>query len=191
MNIGQRIKAFVTLGLNKTPRWIDGTFLDEVPEGSAMIEVRGNKLIVESRKVKKYTKLSRNPDGSSPEEDEFVEKHWESLKSVVLLGVAQLLQSKYVVEVNEEEKIISVENGWISIAPGIVDRESIVEFAEHPTWTVSMAVQWGGGYWDPPDVDLVEVGHSPNVVNVAELFVNTIWKESNRGFWESAMVYDY
>jgi hypothetical protein len=185
-NIGDEVKVLTQVGLMKGPKWLVGRFLDEMPENRAIVEVKGHKVVCENHKVKKYRKLIVTEDGTYPELEEFVSKYWDQLKSVVTVGVAQLLGEKAPkIEINEDDKIISADE-WISIAPGVVERESFLEFAEHPSWTVSVTVSTSGSRWDPPDVDICEVGEHANVVAAAELFVNTIWKESNRGYWDSA-----
>lgn len=182
--IGQPIKIQVS------DRWLCGTFLDEVPGNKAMVEFRGKKQIWDASKIKKHIKLDRNPDGSCPGLDEFEKTHWDSLKSVVSLGVAQLLgPNPPSIEIDEDEKMISIDSGWISIHSGTVERVSIIGFVEHPTWCVSMAVSSAGSYWEPPDVDIVEVGEKSNVVAAAELFVSTYWIEKNKSFWDNADIY--
>jgi hypothetical protein len=181
--IGQAIKIQV---LDRTAdKWICGTFLDEVPGDKAMVELRGKKEIWDVCRIKKHMKLDRNPDGSCPKLDDFVAKHWDNLKKVVTMGVTKILTKAPKLEIDEEEKIISVDNGWISISAGTRETVSIVGFVEQPTWYISIAVPTGGSYWEPPDVDTIEIGDSPNVIGAAELFVTTIWKESNKGFWDA------
>lgn len=189
-DIGESVKVFTEVGLMKKPRWLVGRFLDEIPEKKAMVEVSGNKVISDLNRVKKYIKIHYNEDGTCPVLDEFVNKHWDQLKSVVSTSVAQLLGPKAPkLNIDEQEKIISVDSGWISLSPGVIERESFTEFAEHPTWIVSVSVSTSGSRWDPPDVDICDIGNQANVVNAAQLFVNTIWNETNRGYWESAGFY--
>jgi len=186
IQIGDKVKVFAQVGLMKESKWLVGSYLDDVPENSAMVEISGNRVIAQKCKVKKFIK-------ATPEDtDKFTKNYWSPLKSIVALGVERLLgPNPPKLEINEEEYSISLQDGWISISPGIEERESIVEFAEHPCWTVSIAVSTGGGYWEPPDVDICDVGSCSNCVNAAQLFVETIWKETNRPFWESASFYDF
>mgnify|MGYP006266893325 CR=1 FL=1 len=185
LEIGDEVRVFTQVGLMKAPKWLRGTFLDEVPNDQAMVEVSNNKLIADIRRVKKYRKV-----GSI---DEFVSKYWKDLKSIISISIPKLLGPNHPqIEINDEDNIISVYNGAISIAPELIDRETFLEFLNTPSWVVSIAVPTGGGAWEPPDVDICAVGDRPHVVNAAELFVETIWKESNKSFWESAAEhYDY
>lgn len=187
--IGEKVKVYAEVGLMKKPKWIVGTYLDELPMNGAMVEVHGNKIISDIYRVKRYKRLEFK-NGSCPEVDKFVATYWDTLKNIISAGFTHLLGPKAPkIEIDEEEKIISVQDGWISISPGIVERESIIEFSEHPTWSVSIAFSSHGTWDSPPDVDVSEIGECSNVVGAAELFVNTVWKENNRGFWESAVPY--
>lgn len=193
LEIGDKVKVFTQVGLMKESKWLSGTYLDEVPEGSAMVLVSGNKIISDIRKVKKHTKLERNKDGSCLKLDRFVEQYWDQLKSLVSTGVASLLgPNPPKIEIDEEDHIISIENGWISISPGTIEKETFLEFIETPTWVTSVSCSTNGSYWEPPDVDVCDIGYNENVVNAAQNFVETIWKERTRSFWESAGEYfDY
>jgi len=186
IQIGERVKVFTQVGLMKESKWLVGEYLDDVPEDRCMIQVSGNRIISNRNKVKKFTKATQE------DTDKFVKAQWPALKSMVSLGVEKLLgPNPPKLEIDEVEYSISVENGWISIAPSIEERESIIGFIECPCWSVAIAVSTGGGYWDPPDVDICDVGSCTNTVSAAQFFIETIWKETNRPFWESASFYDF
>lgn len=190
--INEKVKTFTEVGLMKKPRWLLASFLDHVPPYSAMLEINGNKVISNYNRIKKYRPLEKNFKGEYQELNDFVNKYWDSLKKLISMGVNKLLLPKPpVIEINEEDKIISIESGWISICPEIKEYESIIEFFEKPTWSVSVAASTSGGMWEPENTDICEVGEQSNVVCAAQLFVETAWKEINRGFWESAGDYEF
>jgi hypothetical protein len=177
--IGQDIKV------QDSSKWICGTFLDEMPCNKSMVKVRGKEQIWETNKIRKHIKLKRNPDGSRPQLDEFESKYWQHLKNTVSIGLNHIFGDKAPsLEINDEEHIISIGEGWISIAAGVTEDASISGFIEKPTWCVSVAVPTSGSYWEPPDVDIIEIGDCQNTIGAAELFVTTIWKEKNRSFWD-------
>lgn len=187
MEINDKVKVFTQVGLMKEPRWLQGTYLDEVPDGHAMVLVSGNRIMCDARKIKKHIRLERDENGNCPGLDRFIDQYWDQLKSIVSLGVAKLLApNPPKIEIDEDEHIISIDGGAISIGSSVVEKETFMEFRETPTWAVSVAVGTSGSRWEPPDVDICDVGECQNVVGAAQLFVETIWKEMHRGFWESA-----
>lgn len=185
LQIGDRVKVFTQVGLMKTGRWLTGKYLDDVPDGSSMVEVSGNKVMCDRHKVRKYVRLERDQYGQIL--STFWDKTWEELKRAVTLGFNNptVLHHAYALDIDEDEKMISIENGWISVSPSTVEKESIISFIEAPCWAISIATTGCQTYWEPADVDVNEVAYSENPINAAQLFVKTVWEESNRPFWDS------
>jgi hypothetical protein len=191
LNIGDKIKVFTQVGLMKEPRWVCGVFLDHVPDDKAMVEVAGNKILSDIRKVKKHVRLAY-VNGVCPELEKFATEHWPKLKAITVKAYERVIgrdPSELIIDDNEKTIHDKTEN--IFIGPAVVERETFLEFRENPCWGVGMIVCDHGTRWEPPSADEIEVGNNMNWANAANLFIDTLWKETHRDFWDDeAMKHD-
>ena len=186
IQIGDRVKVFTQVGLMKEPKWVRGIFLDHVPEDKAMVEVSGNKILSETRNIKRHVRLPY-VDGACKGLEEFASNNWSNLKDLTIKAYKEIMgRDPAELKIDDDEKIIYDSTESISIGPAIIERESFSEFREVPCWEVGMVVSDGGSYWEPPSVDEIQVGNQENFVNAANLFIDTLWKETHRSFWDNA-----
>lgn len=174
MKVGDKIKAYVQVGLMKKPRWIRGTMLED-----GMVEVSGNKLKPDCMNVKLWQPL-KYIDGRCPEIESFRDENWEGLKRVVTESVARFFPEDEV-RVDEDEKIISVAD--INVCVGVKEAASIAAFREVPVWTVTYFRHVPATRWEPDDVDEVNCGDSSTTIGAARILVDALWKFHTDGYW--------
>jgi hypothetical protein len=175
MKNGDKIKAFVQVGLMKNPRWLKGDYVQMVGEEHQVI-VSGNTLMLAVGKVKSWIPL-----GPSVLED-FAASNWELLKEVVADSVAKFFPDEEV-RCDEDEKTLHV--GELSVGPGIVERESIASFREIPVWSVTYWRTIAATYWEPADADEVACGESAAAWQVAKILIDQLWAFKTESYWDS------
>lgn len=175
MKIGDKVKAFVQIGLMRNPKWIKATLVEE-----NTVEVHGNLLTLERGKIKGWSPLPHDDEGC-PKVREFAQTQWEELKESVLKAALHFLPDDSV-KFDEEEK--TVEIAGVSLHPDLTEIETIAEFKEIPCWVAS--------YWvttysrsEPPDADEVICGHAGSPDNAARLLIDTVLKERANAYWDS------
>ena len=175
MKNGDKIKAFVQVGLMKNPRWLKGDYVQMVGENHQVI-VSGNTLMLEVGKVKSWSPIDLSVlDG-------FTETHWEDLKKVTIDSVAKFFPDEEV-RCDDDEKTLHV--GDLSIGPGIVERESIASFREIPVWSVTYWKPIAATYWEPSDVDEVVCGESHVAWQAAKILIDNLWGFKNESYWDN------
>jgi hypothetical protein len=174
MKPGDKIKAFVQVGLMRKPRWLRGTLL----EGNT-VEVSGNKVCAD--KIKLWQPLEY-VDGRSCKLDSFCEESWEDLKKVVTESVERYFPGEQIL-IDEEEKAIRV--GELTVSGGIKEMETIAAFREIPVWTVSYFKEIAATRWEPEDVEEVNCGDSSTTIGTARIIVDNLWKFHTEGYWTS------
>ena len=171
MKTGDKIKAFVQVGLMKEPRWLKGTLVEP---GKA--DVNGNVLSLEPGKIKLFKTLE------IADQEKFAEDNWERLKEVLTAAKEKFFPSERL-KFDEEEKIAYLSG--ISVAVGYEEVHSIVRITEQAVWTVCVLHKIPATRWEPEDADEVEVGCSANTVTAAKIAIDALWKYSTMGYWES------
>lgn len=175
MKIGDKVKAFVQIGLMRNPKWIKATLVEE-----NTVEVHGNRLHLDRGKIKGWSPLPHDDEGC-PKVREFAQTQWEELKATVTEAAKHFLPNEEV-KFDEEEK--TVEIAGVSLHPDLTEIETIAEFKEIPCWVAS--------YWvttyshsEPPDADEVICGHAGSPDNAARLLIDSVLKERANAYWES------
>jgi hypothetical protein len=177
MKPGDKIKAFVQVGLMRKPRWIRGTLLE-----GGEVDVAGNKLHLETGKVKLWQPLEY-VDGRSPKLDSFCEESWEGLKKVVTESVERYFPGEKI-RFDDDEKIIYV-NDDLTVAGGVKEMETIAAFREIPVWNVTYFKGIAATRWEPEDVEEVNCGDSSTTIGAARILIDNLWKFHTEGYWES------
>lgn len=175
MKIGDKVKAFVQVGLMKEPRWLRGTLVSE-----GVVEVNGNHLSLERDKIMRWQPLEYE-NGECQAIKDYADSTWDQLKELVNDAVAHFLPGEKV-EVDEKEKTITVHE--VSISPGLHEIKTIAAFREMPTWNVSYWKYIPSTRWEPPDADEVDCGHG-GPFQAARILVDTILKFSADAYWDS------
>lgn len=177
MKPGDKIKAFVQIGLMKEPRWIRGTLVEQ-----GIAEVNGNRLTLEPGKIMLWEQLEWK-DGVCPAVDNFAEENWEDLKEYVAKGMKEFFPEENY-RFDDKEKIVYACDDNITIGADIQEIKSIARFFEVPTWTVTEYRTAYYGHLQPPDVDEISLGESRSSLGAAKILVDAIWKEKSGAFWE-------
>lgn len=167
--------------------WEDALILDEIDSSRCIVKWRGYTVIVDTKLIRPFKKLEYNENGVCKESEQFYNQNWNYLKRFVTLGYSSVLNyDNKLLSFDEEEKIIYYKNDWISVGPGTLEKSSILGISERPCWEISMSVMMRSSSWDEPDdVDIVECGQSENTLAAAQTFIELIWKEENRGYWDN------
>ena len=188
MKTGDKIKAFVQVGLMKEPRWLQGTLLEGgevsvygITNNLGTINVRnsgafGTKLHLETGKVKLWQPLV---DGKL---DSFREDGWEDLKRVVADAVGKFFPHDQI-RFDDEAPAIYVNH--LVVAVGVKEMETIASFREIPVWTVSYFKGIAATRWEPDDVEEVDCGDSSTTIGAARIIVDNLWEYHTEGYWES------
>lgn len=171
---------------NGKQMWVEGVVLDEMPSvAKCIVEIKGKELIMPLKDVKIFEKF-KYVDGKCVAIEDFSRKFWNSLKLAVTEGFRYVLkQDISLLTFDDEENTIYYKNDFVSISLGSMEKTSLTRFVEVPCWEISVAQSIPGSRFEPPDVDLIVVGNCENTIGAAQLFVETIWKEEGRGFWDS------
>ena len=179
MKSGDKIKAFVKVGLMKEPRWLKGDHAGFDDQGFHLVKINEKYLSLEARHVKLWQPIEPGVlEG-------FAATYWEELKEVTIQSVAKFFPDEPV-RFDDNEKIIYVgKNDDLSIQPGIVEQASIARLREVPVWSVSYFVTIPSTQWQPEDADEVECGHNSSSVHAAKILVDQLWKFKTEGYWQS------
>jgi hypothetical protein len=179
MKRGDKIKAFVQIGLMRKPRWVVGHYVGG-KESKHEVFVSGQSLFLDWNQVKLW-QPAEYKDGYCETLERFADENWASLKTVVTDAVNHFFPGESV-EIDENERTISVMG--VSVAAGVTEIETIASFREIPCWIVSYYQTIPATYWEPPDVDEVVCGSSPNTISAARILVDGIWKFKADGYWD-------
>lgn len=177
MKPGDKIKAFVQIGLMKEPRWLRGTLVEQ-----GIAEVNGNRLTLEPGKIVLWEPLEWE-NGTCPALEKFAEENWESLKEYVIKGMKEFFPEENY-RFDDKEKIVYACDDNISIGVGVEEVKTIARLFETPSWTVTEYRTAYYGHLQPPDVDEITVGSSRSSLGAASILVDAIWKERSSAFWE-------
>lgn len=175
MKTGDKVKAFVQIGLMKEPKWLRGTLVEE-----GVVEVNGNRLVLDRSKYLLWEPLEYK-DGKCRVLDDFAESTWNELKVLVNDAAAHFLPGEEV-KFDEDEKVITV--GDVSVSPGTEELKTIVSFREIPVWRVTYWKYIAATRWEPPDADEVDCGYG-NAFNAARILIETILKFKRDAYWEN------
>jgi hypothetical protein len=178
MKPGDKVKAFVQIGLMKKPEWVKGTLVEE-----GVVNVSGNRLSLEPGNIKLWETLEWK-DGTCSELDSFAEENWESLKEHVSEGMKHFFPDVSL-RFDDEERIVYACDDGISIGAGVTEIKTIARFKEVPVWMVNEYHTFYYGRMQPPDVDEVCVGESASSWKAARILLDAIWKMRADAFWES------
>ena len=185
MKTGDKIKSFVQVGLMKKPKWITGEFVSHVDENHVRVNVSGNEVVVTNNNVKLYEPLVY-VNGVCKEVEEFVNNNWDDLKRVVTNSVNHFFPDTNL-KFDDNEKIIYVDDDYLSIGSNVTEVVSIAKIKEFPCWTVTLYSTIAATRWEPPDVDEINCGDSRTNIGVAKILIDTLWKENSAGYWENLM----
>lgn len=208
MKNGDQIKAFVKVGLMREEKWTKGTLiasnvgisLQELKDlgfyprvqhqNEYLVDVAGNRLILAPDKVRLWEPLKfvqkDNNDYYCEKIENFVSKQWEDLKQKCLSSVEKFFP-EVKLTINEEEKIISVEDQYgpyLTVACGVMEKKSIARFFEAPAWEVVLWAPTPGTRWEPPDVEEKNCGFSETTIGTARLLVDNIWRIRTEEYWQ-------
>jgi hypothetical protein len=172
MKTGDKIKAFVQVGLMKSPRWLKGTLVEP-----GKVDVNGNVLSLEPGKIKLFRALEK---GAA---EKFAEENWDNFKEVLSAAKEKFFPLESL-RFDDEEKVAYLAED-ISIAVSVNEAHSIARITEYPTWAVCVLHKIPATRWEPEDADEAEVGDSPNNVTAAKIAIDTLWRYSTMGYWES------
>lgn len=209
MKNGDKVKAFVKVGLMKKHEWRKGTLVasnrnldvQELKnlgfavrvkhEDEYLVEVSGNRLILTAENVRLWEPLPfvRNDKNeySCQKHEEFVANNWEKLKHHCKVGVEKFFPD-VTLTIKEDEKTISVEDQYgpyLTVAPSVMEKRSIVKFFEVPAWEIVLWVPTPGTRWEPPDVEEKNCGQSETTIGAARLLVDNIWRLRTEDYWQS------
>jgi len=197
MKSGDQIKAFVQVGLMKKPRWIKANLiacnrnlgLQELKdlgfkvrvkhEDEYLVEVHGNRLYLKPQDVREWRPLEfgPSPDFKCEKMDQFVSFHWENLKTNCRDAVAKFFPD-VTLTVNEEEHTIAIEDQhgpYLTVAPAVHEKQSIVAFFEVPAWEIVMWESVPATRWEPAGVEEKNCGFSQTTIGAARLLVDNLW----------------
>jgi len=206
MKNGDEIKVFAQVGLMKKPRWIKGNLIAcnrnlEIQElknlgfkvrvnhqDEYLVDVYGNKLFLTSENVREWRplKFGSSPEFKCDKMDDFVARQWEDLKKKCQDSVAQFFP-EIVLKFDDKEHTISVEDNYgpyLTVAPAVCEKKSIVAFFEVPAWEVVYWVPVPATRWEPPDVDEKNCGFAETTIGAARLLVDNIWKIRSEDYWQ-------
>lgn len=208
MKNGDKIKAFVKVGLMREEKWTNGTLiarnhdlgLQELKDlgfyprvnhqNEYLVDVAGNRLILTPDKVRlweplKFVKKENNEYFCEKVED-FVSKQWGDLKKKCLAAV-EFFFPEVKLTIQEEEKTISVEDQhgpYLTLACGVMEKQSIARFFEVPAWEVVLWVPTAGTRWEPPDVEEKNCGFAETTIGAARLLVDNLWRLRSDEYWQ-------
>jgi hypothetical protein len=174
---GQIVKAFCKCGLQRQEQWTKGTVVGLEGKGKVTVKMPDKNHTLPFNKVKRWEPLE---DGKL---EEFAAKNFVELVEYIKKGVTALCPSLSV-EVDEAEQIVYLDSRGVSVQAEVHETESIVAFTEFPTWGVTSWHPTHGTRWEPPDVDEVNRGNSPNNINAAALVIETCWRLRSDNFWQ-------
>ena len=206
MKNGDEVKVFVQVGLMKKPRWIKGTLitsnrnlgLQELKdhgfkvkvkhEDEYLVEASGNRLYLTPDKVREWRpmKFGSSPEFICEKMDEFISKHWEDLKKKCSDSVCKFFPNVNL-KFDDNEHTICVEDSYgpyLTVAPAVLEKQSIAAFFEVPAWEVVYWVPTPGTQWEPPGADEVNCGFAETTIGTAELLVNKIWQIQTEDYWQ-------
>ncbi len=177
---GQPVKVFAKFGHQTKPEWQRATIAEDVSGRSETVKVSINNgtYDAERRLVKTWHPL---PEGDL---DEWAKSHYPALLELIRRGVIGLLgDGPGVIKEQPEDYIINVHD--FSVAPEVIETESIGGFHQVPSWGVSCWMPTLGDRNNPPDVSEAVCGHGRNDHEAAALLLRSIVEERHRRFWES------
>lgn len=179
MKKGDKIKAFLKIGLMRDPDWIEGTYKGRNTLCHE-VEIHGN--IHQVDKVKLWVPAVYK-NGNCPDLDKFVRENWEELKKLVTDSVNHFFPEEKV-EVDEGEHIITV--GGIEIAGELQEVDSIARISELPCWGVSTLKHIPATRWEPDDYGEVIIGQESSNMGAAKVLIDAIWELTKSDpYWES------
>lgn len=175
MKSGDKIKAFVKIGLMKNPDWKRGEYVEE--SDGHKVCVYGQTLTVERGDLKLWRPLDNYDEALQ----RFAKANWEELKALVKAAAGKFLPGE-AVDVNENEHAITIND--VTVSPGCTEVKTISSFCEFPCWVVSY---WETtySYTEPPDADEVICGESRGNIGAARLLVDSILKMRADSYWDS------
>lgn len=208
MKNGDKIKAFVQVGLMKKPEWVRGNLLacnrdlglQELKdlgfkarvkhEDEYLVDVCGNKIYLEPSKVRLWKPLEFKQfdrEYKCEKVDNFVADQWEDLKARCQDAVAKFFPD-VALKLDDNEKIISIEDQYgpyLTVACGVMEKQSIASFFEVPAWEVVLWQAIPATRWEPADVDEKNCGFSETTIGAARLLVDNIWRLRTDDYWQS------
>lgn len=208
MKNGDQIKAFVQIGLMKKPEWVKGTLvacnrdlgLQELKdlgfkarvkhEDEYLVEIHGKNHYLEPSKVRLWEPLKFvqiNHEYHCEKVDDFINSNWEGLKARCQDAVNKFFPDVKL-NINEEEKVISVEDQYgpyLTVACGVKEIQSIARFFEVPAWEIVLWVQIPATRWEPADVEERNCGFSQTTIGAARLLVDNIWNLRSGDYFQN------
>lgn len=180
-NLPESVKILIP----STGKWEEALVLDEINQEKCIVRYKRKEMVLNTNMVRPFKKL-QYVGGRCEDVENFCKQNWNNLKHFVTLGYSHILKHKdNLLSFDDEEKTIYYKDSWISIAPGVLERSTILGFIERPCWEISISVMTSGSWDEPDDVDVVPYGSQENTVSAAQMFIELIWKEENRGFWDN------
>ena len=206
MKNGEQIKVFAKVGLMKKPQWIKGNLiacnrnlgLQELKdlgfkarvkhEDEYLVEIHGNRLYLKPTDVREWRplKFGPSPEFKCEKMDEFISNNWEDLKKKCQDAVLKFFP-EVTLKFDDKENTIGVEDGYgpyLTVAPAVLEKQSIAAFFEVPAWEVVHWVSTAGTRWEPPGVDEVNCGFAETTIHAAELLVNKLWQYHTEDYWQ-------
>jgi hypothetical protein len=178
-------KIFVQLGLWKDPRWTTGKVLEKYEDGTCLVETHGQKLVVDSTKIKKYQKIVYDFEKQEFTEIQyFVNKNWDGLKNHITKAMSYFFPTEKI-EIDEKEKIIYACNNELSVGGSAFEIETISCFKDNPEWSIVHHKMLPQTRNNPEDVDEINIGHSSNNITAASIFIDAVWNIKKENYWEN------
>lgn len=174
---GSEVKAFVSLGLQKKPIWNKGIYL-----GNNTVEFKNSQVkTLKDSEIKLVVPLDYS-NFEWPALNEFVLKNWDELKETIANSMNKFFPDKKY-EFDEKEHMVYCEG--FCIGPAVVENETLSSFIETPVWQLSVEKSIPGTFWEPPDVDVVDISSSQNIVSISRNLIDNLWKVEGDGYWEN------
>lgn len=172
---GSKVKAFAKLGSNKDSRWHRAIYL-----GNNTVEFwTGVVMTLTDSDIKKIYKLPY-VDFRWPDLDNFTKNNWNDLKETANTAVKHFFPE---LECSFDEKEYFITCDRYTIAPGVKEIESYNSFTETTVWELLVEEAYGGGRWEPPSSDLVDVDYSINNFQIVEKLILAIFKDKSEQYW--------
>lgn len=169
---GEKVKAFVKLGLQKEQSWQIVNYNNRLSDVKHLIEHGGKVYCVNSDEIRRWVPIKTEEIelfGKSKANDLFAFIKDASNK----LGLNHLLGE---ITLQEEDSIINLCGGRITVQPGSYDQKCIGKIREMACWTVSAWRTIPATHLDPEDVAESHIGHSTSNSGAAKLAIMTTLK---------------
>lgn len=179
---GEQVKVYIKRGLQVEPSWQIMTF--QKKDGYNYVVSSGNYdpqlHAVSEEHIAKWAPLPME------QLDAFGKQHIKELFELIQRAAAELLNPswKVTVSLNEEDYIINIMDGEITVQPEVIESRSILGFRECAGWGVSRWRPTLGNRYEPPDVEEINAGQARDKFSAASLAISTIFMGHAENFFQ-------